>query len=220
MKKLNALTISAAVAGAIMSGSAAAELTGNIGLSNNYLWRGVTQTDDMAAISGGIDYSNESGIYVGGWVSNTDFTDSTVDNGTYELDVYFGYAGEAGSVAYDVGYIAYIYPLDDGADFSEVYGGIEVAGFGLNVAYTVDTDWGGDDADLYYSGSYSFGLTDELSLDLLVGKYDYDDAAADDYTHYSAYLSKGDFSFGFEANDIDGDDDTRVVVAWGQEFSL
>lgn len=47
--------------------SAQAEVTANIAASSNYYWRGITQTDDGAAVSGGLDYSNESGFYAGTW---------------------------------------------------------------------------------------------------------------------------------------------------------
>ncbi len=220
MKTLNLLTISAAVAGVLASTAATADLTGNVAVSNNYLWRGVTQTDDMAAVSGGIDYSNASGVYAGGWVSNTDFTDAATDDGTYELDVYFGYAGETDSFSYDVGYIAYVYPLDTDLDFSEIYGGIEVMGISLNLALTVDTDWGGDDSDMYVSAGYSFDVGNDSSLDLTIGNYDYDAAGSEDYTHYAVYLSNGDFAFGLEANDKTGDDDARIVVSYGKSFEL
>jgi len=221
MKKLNVLAVSAAVAGALLSGTAAADFTGNIGLSNNYMWRGVTQTDDQAAISGGLDYSHETGLYAGTWVSNTDFGDNTAEsNGSYELDLYFGYGGEAGSVAYDVGYILYMYPLDEDLDFSEIYGGIDVAGFEIDLALTIDTDAGGDDSNLYASVAYTFDLGNELNLGLLYGNYAFDDDAVEDYSHYSISLAKGDFSFALQANDITGDDDMRAVVSWGKEFEL
>ncbi len=215
MKKLNVLAISAAVAGALLSvsGTATADLTGNIGLSNNYLWRGVTQNADEAAISGGIDYSHDSGAYVGAWTSN-------LANGSYELDLYFGYGGEVGSVAYDVGFIQYMYPLDTNADFAEIYAGVDVIGIELDVAFTVDTDAGGDDSNIYASIGYAFDLGNDLSLGLLYGNYMFDDSTVEDYSHYSVTLAKGDFSFGLQANDITGDDDMRVVVAWGKEFEL
>ncbi|RDH82791.1 MAG: hypothetical protein DIZ80_10980 [endosymbiont of Galathealinum brachiosum] len=221
MKKLNLLALSAAVAGALVSGTAAADLTGNIGLSNNYLWRGVTQTGDSAAISGGIDYSNESGVYAGVWVANIDDFDSDpVTGSAYEMDLYAGYAGEAGSIGYDVGFITYQYPLSTDVNFTEVYVGVDVVGLELDVAFTVDTDAGGDDADIYASVGYSFDLGNDLSLGLLYGNYAFDAAGSEDYSHYSASLGKGDFSFALEANDTDADDDMRVVVAWGQEFEL
>jgi len=222
MKKLNVLATSAAVAGALLSGTAAADFTGNIGLSNNYMWRGVTQTDDQAAISGGLDYSNESGIYVGTWISNTDFGDTAAD-GSYEMDLYFGYGGEAGSVAYDIGYIYYAYPLDTDLDFSEIYAGVDVASFEFDLALTVDSDAGGDDSNIYGSIAYTFDLGNDLTLGLLYGTYMFDaDTSANplDYSHYSVALGKGDFSFGLQANDITGDDDMRAVVSWGKEFEL
>ena len=40
-------------------------LTGNIGITTNYVWRGITQTDDRAAVSAGLDYYRESGWYAG-----------------------------------------------------------------------------------------------------------------------------------------------------------
>jgi len=213
MKKLNVLAISAAVAGALVSGTAAADLTGNIGLTNNYLWRGVSQNQDEAAISGGLDYSHDSGAYAGTWTSN-------LADGSYELDLYFGYGGEAGAIAYDVGYILYMYPLDDDLDFSEIYGGIDVAGFEIDLALTIDTDAGGDDSNIYASVAYTFDLGNELNLGLLYGNYAFDDDAVEDYSHYSVSLSKGDFSFALQANDITDDDDMRVVVSWGKEFEL
>ncbi|MFB6259216.1 MAG: TorF family putative porin, partial [Thiohalorhabdaceae bacterium] len=57
------------------TGAAQAGLTGNVGVTNNYIWRGFTQTNDMPAVSGGLDYSHSSGIYVGTWISNVDFSD-------------------------------------------------------------------------------------------------------------------------------------------------
>jgi uncharacterized protein (TIGR02001 family) len=48
-------------------------VSANIGAVSNYIWRGVTQTGDQAAIQGGLDYGHESGFYLGTWASNVDF---------------------------------------------------------------------------------------------------------------------------------------------------
>lgn len=67
----------------------------NIGVVSNYIWRGVTQTQDGPAVQGGLDYNHPSGFYVGTWASNVDWNDegapqiSTVmldDNGDPVLD--------------------------------------------------------------------------------------------------------------------------------------
>ncbi len=44
--------------------------TGNIGLVSNYVFRGLTQTNDKPAIQGGFDYSHASGFYAGTSLSN------------------------------------------------------------------------------------------------------------------------------------------------------
>ena len=47
------ISLAAAVAAALTSGVAMAELTGNAAITNNYIWRGITQTNDQAAGQGG-----------------------------------------------------------------------------------------------------------------------------------------------------------------------
>ena len=89
------ITLAAAVAAVLTSGAASAEITANAGFFSNYIWRGVTQTSDQAAGQGGIDWGHDSGLYVGTWVSNVDF--SGLGDG-YEMDVYAGFAGEAGGI--------------------------------------------------------------------------------------------------------------------------
>ena len=42
-----------------------ADVSANVGVSSNYLFRGVTQTDNSAAVQGGLDYEHASGLYAG-----------------------------------------------------------------------------------------------------------------------------------------------------------
>ena len=224
MNKLKVLSLSAAVAGVLTSGAAMAELTGNIGVMSNYLWRGVTQTSDSAAISGGLDYSHASGAYAGTWVAEVSSLNG--ESGQYEMDLYAGYAAEAGDISYDVGLIKYVYPIDDGgtvqvdADFAELYASV---GFGPATFYVASTfAKEGDpqnEKDLYYSLSADFEVSG-LALSALYGDYDFDDPASTDYSHYSLSLSKDDFTFAYEQNDITGDDDMQFVASWGKEFSF
>ena len=82
----------------------AADVEFNLALSNDYIWRGMSQTGEDPAASGGFDVSSsEHGAYVGVWGSNVDFGSET----NTELDYYFGYADEsARGVSFDVGYIS------------------------------------------------------------------------------------------------------------------
>src|SRR5690606_232212 len=51
-------------------------LTANAAFSNNYIWRGLTQTMNEPAISGGVDYAADNGFYVGTWASNVSYAPS------------------------------------------------------------------------------------------------------------------------------------------------
>ena len=48
----------------------------NLGVTSDYVFRGITQTDFDPALQGGLDYAfGDSGWYVGAWASNVDFAD-------------------------------------------------------------------------------------------------------------------------------------------------
>ncbi len=89
-------------------------VTSNVGITSNYIFRGISQTSTNPAIQGGFDYAHSSGFYAGVWGSNVSWI---VDSGAtasgsvgMELDTYLGYKGSiASDVGYDVGYVRYNY---------------------------------------------------------------------------------------------------------------
>jgi len=219
MKKLKVLALVSVIGGASLSGAVMAEITGNLGVTSNYMWRGTTQTAGAAAVSGGIDYVSEVGIYAGVWTSNTSF-DSP------ETDYYGGYAGNIGSFTYDVSIIDYTYSQADNIDWVEIDLGGGIAGFSFNLGITSDIFGTSTDA-LYIEGAYDIPLSETLTLTLHLGSYDFDDEAAagfDSYIDYSATLTSGDWSFGFTDTDLNSnrfdDGDFLFVVSWGMEVGL
>ena len=48
----------------------ASPLSFNVGVTSNYVFRGISQTHGKPAIQGGIDYLHPSGFYVGAWASS------------------------------------------------------------------------------------------------------------------------------------------------------
>lgn len=216
MRKLK--LASAIAASFLLSGFANAAVEANIGATSNYLWRGVTQSGDSASVSGGIDYSSDSGFYAGTWVG------SLSEGAGAETDFYLGYGGESGDFGYDVGYILYHYGDLDDSDFGELYFNGSFGDFGFGLAYTINSDVDDDDAfgegGLYYHVSYGFELSNDYSLGLTLGHYDFDAASSDiNYTHFQADISKGDFTFSLSKADEDsGDDDLKFVVSWGTTF--
>jgi len=219
MKKINILAINIAAAGVLVSGVATADVAGNLGATSNYMWRGTTQTGGAAAISGGIDYTNESGIYAGIWTSNSSF-------GSPETDYYIGFGGEAGGFSYDISVIDYTYTQADDIDWIEIDLGGGIGDFSFNVGITGDI-FGTDTDALYIEAAYDFALNDKTTLTLHVGSYDFDDEAAaafESYVDYSATISSGDWSFSVTDTDLDEnnftDGDPVFVVSWGMEVGL
>ena len=216
-----------AIAATLSSGAAMAEISGNIGIASNYIWRGMTQTVDQAAVSGGLDYSHASGLYAGLWVSNVDF--SGLGDG-YENDYYVGYAGKAGEVGYDVGLITYAYPVTPDFNFTEFYVKASFGPVGLSVNQTIDNAHGNDggvfaEDDLYIS--VSADITDSISV--YAGNYSFDAPGADvaDYSHFGVSVSKDDFTFAIDKNDADDPaaydssaDNMRMTVSWSKAFEL
>ena len=54
----------------LSSYASAVEISSNVGLSSDYIWRGMTQTDGDIAVNGGFDLSTDMGFYFGTWASN------------------------------------------------------------------------------------------------------------------------------------------------------
>ena len=207
-----------ALLGVINLSHAESPLTGNIGLTSNYIWRGVTQTSDDAAISGGIDYAHKSGFYAGTWVSS--LGDNSV---SYENDIYAGYGFNFKEIGLDVGYIAYRYPIgDNNLDFSEIYVNASFKMLGFGLAYTVDKDAAGPDSDLYLYIGADFEIAKDLNLKRLYGSYDFDnDVANEDYSHIHVSLSKDDFTFAIDDNDLpNAPGDPRISVSYSKAFDL
>ena len=199
----------------------AASVEANVGFTSDYLWRGMTQNAEDSSFSGGIDVSYDGGFYAGTWVGDVKY-----DGASYELDVYAGYAGESGSLSYDVGYIQYMYPnKDTDGDFGEVYVSLGTGPVSVSYYYEVDNDDSTIDSgdNTYLSLDYSTDLSEDWGLSLHYGVYDID-ANADEQIDMSLTLSKGDFSFSIiETDDMDAttlsdDQDTRAVISYGISF--
>ena len=187
-------------------------LSGNIAVTTDYVWRGMSQNAEDPSVSGGFDLEHSSGFYIGMWAANvlaensvtTDGPDgvagnaddvTTVSNDSMELDGYLGFAGSFNDDAgYDIGYIAYTYPGVDAWDFEELYFSVDF--FGAYVMYAA----GIDDATDYYEVGYgidagpgsfsiSYGDYEDMGTNYLIG-YDW---------------SVGDFTLGFAYSDFSED---------------
>jgi uncharacterized protein (TIGR02001 family) len=91
-------------------------LSANVGLTTEYVFRGYSQTDEGPAVQGGFDVT--CGIfYAGVWASNLDWGGDGAghDIANIEMDWYLGVKPVTGPITWDVGVIYYSYP--NSADF-------------------------------------------------------------------------------------------------------
>ncbi|GIR71369.1 MAG: hypothetical protein CM15mP74_26200 [Halieaceae bacterium] len=60
--RIGAAVLPAALLCAFASSSHAGEWSANASMTSNYIWRGLTQTENEAAVQGGIDYAADNGF--------------------------------------------------------------------------------------------------------------------------------------------------------------
>lgn len=198
------------------------EISANISMLNDYRFRGVTLNDEGFAIQGGLDWSHDSGFYVGTWASNiADFNGSTV-----ETDFYAGYGGEANGLNYDVGVMLYHYPGGTGTDYVELYGstgmdlGFVSASVGANYAFSHDNLGGEDNYYIFTDGSIVVPET-PVTLNLHLGYEDgaFADKKWDWIVGASVSYSGLDFGLSYIDTNIAGaGSDARMVFSVGASF--
>ena len=226
---MSKLWVRTALAAAMLAGSGAAmaEFSGNVTVASDYLFDGVSQTDNKPAIQLGLDYGFENGVYVGFWGSNVDF-DSESD---VETDWFVGYGWGDEALSFDVGVVAYKYlPDDDDIDYNEYY-----IGATFNENSTIKW-WYSD--DLANSGesawrlkfSHSFAINDDWSVPIELTHTAAEDALGDDFNHFKIGVSTSfdpvSVELSFQMTDADEDEydedifstDGNVVLAVGFDF--
>jgi uncharacterized protein (TIGR02001 family) len=125
----------------------------NVGVTTDYIFRGISQSQHDPAIFGGVDYSHSSGLYAGTWLSTQKWVDESLgaasaykDGSNVEMDIYGGYKGAVGDIGYDVGFIHYAYDGDRGVarttgvptpETSEVYLGASWKDFSMKYSQVV-----------------------------------------------------------------------------------
>jgi len=217
------------IATALLAGSSAAmaEISGNVALTTDYVFRGISQTDNQMAIQGGLDWAHESGVYVGAWASNvnSELFGGSVDP-QIELDMYVGYSGEiANGIGYDVGYLRYQYPSNKSnpsVNTNEIYAKGSYKDFSASINYSDELDFlPSSESAWYIAGGYDMKLPADFGLSFHVG-YSFGDAFdvavstpieygfTDSYTDWSVGLTKSvmgvDLGLTYTDNNIDNND--------------
>lgn len=185
-----------------MAATAQAEVSSTITVASDYDFRGISQTARDPALQASLDWSGESGLYVGAWASNVDFGDSDV-----ELDLLAGYRGSIGEDAsFDVGVVQYLY-LDTYKDlkFTEAYAGFGYKAVSAKVWYAWDFSNSGKSAS-YIEANAAIPMANDFTFNLHAGYSDGDFWGDDNYTDYSIGISKTVGNFALNLKWVDGSD--------------
>ena len=183
MKTLHKTIISMA-ATALLSGAAttiafaadapapeASPITANVTVASNYIYRGLTQTNNKPAIQGGFDYAHESGFYVGNWNSSISWISDGYTNGGYanaqtqpnnsvtgpiEMDFYAGFKKEliGEGFASDFGVLQYYYPTSGLPQFVQSSASLNA---NSAVAFRQFTGVNPSTTEIYAAQNFTFG---------------------------------------------------------------
>ena len=216
-------------AGLLAAGQvAASEVSGSVTVVSDYLFRGITQTNEEPALQGGVTWTHDSGFYAGAWGSSISWlSDADPDvSSQVELDGFVGYAGSFGEsdFGYDVGVNYYWYPGSypagfTDADTAEIYVGLSYKFLSAKYWYAVTDLFGIPDSDgstnLDLSASVDFA--EGWSGTAAVGKqWVKGVAGTGTYAFWKVGVDKSfDNGFGiglsYNDNDLIGPDETFVL---------
>lgn len=168
--------------------------TGNMTIASDYRFRGISQTFGRAAIQGGVDYSHESGIYLGNWNSNINEA-TGYPGGSVEMDFYGGWKKTWGDFGLDLGVLYYYYPGTDTGFYSP-----------CNAKPSVAKCHNGrvDNTELYVGASWKF-----ISFKWSHAVSDYFDIPNTDGTNYFDLSANYDLGNGWGVNGHVGYTDLR-----------
>lgn len=199
------------------------DLSYNVAVTSDYVFRGYSQTLEDPALQGGLDLTAGS-FYAGVWASNVDFGDST----DAEVDAYLGFRSEAVGFSVDVGLLGYGYVNDpNSSDYA--YGEAKIAvsrAFGPGtiggaIYYSPDF-FGADGEAVYYEFNGAADVGYGVTISGAVGEQRLD--VSDDYVTWNlgatwAFWGPLALDARFHATDVDAPSaDERVVATLKATF--
>lgn len=200
-------------------------LSANVGFVSNYVFRGMSYTQDRPALQGGFDYAHASGFYAGVWGTNV--SADAINDASLEIDFYGGYAWTQDDWRIDAGLLQFYYPehpklagTDERYDTLEAYAALGWRQLTLKYSHTLTDFFGFNSASMgagrgdsrgsgYLELNAELPLADGLALGLHLGRQQVRNYDEFDYTDWRLGLAasfaagwKGSFAY----TDTDADD--------------
>lgn len=203
------LTLAAALALAPFAASAQeseSPYSWNVTGVSDYLFRGVSQTDEKPTLQAGFTYTSPVGLYAGVWGSGVDF--GAGDPNT-ELDYLIGYGVDVSdNVNFDVLINRYTYIGASEQNYNELITTTTFAKqYKATVAYSNDV-WNSGTDGWYFAVGGEWPLPKDFTLSANIGRSTFEKDIAKDYTDWNVGVSRqfGMFNvgLGYYGTDSDG----------------
>lgn len=175
------------------------KLRGQFNISNNYIFRGISQTNNYPTAQGGASYTFfKQGPHVGIWGSNVTFVDEFEHTAFIELDPSIGFTKELGKdINYDVSVTYYYYPDVRNSSYPEFNAYFNYSMINTHFAYSNDIYAVGK-AGTYYNVGLNYMLpapyffnVEDVRLWAAIGYSDLPkNRGLQGYQDYSVTLSK------------------------------
>ena len=169
-------------------------ISGTMGLYTNYIFRGNSQSTNLPAVQGGINYTFPIGFYLSLWASNVKFTDTTA---SVEVDTGVGYANQIGdNFTYNLSYVRYNYPGATILEYNEFLAVLNFYFLQAGLGYSGNV-YNSHKSGTYYNGGINYNIPpkyvfnmNDVNITALIGRYDLPVEASNSYTDYSVNLTK------------------------------
>lgn len=146
----------------------------NVAVGSDYVFRGVSQTEEDPAVSAGLDLTSGA-FYAGAWASNVAFPGDPDTEA--EIDVYAGVRPEFAGWTWDLGAVGYFYAgQPNGADYDYIEAKVAAsralgpATIGAALYWSPDFFGASEDEATYVEANAAFSPADQWTISGAVGR--------------------------------------------------
>lgn len=145
-----------------------AQVSGELGLQSNYLWRGTTFSDNQAVVQLDLKSDVTHGFYVGTFVSNATIVDPTRDKMTHEVDAIIGKVWQAENWKLNIYYNKYFFPNAGVYDTHEYVAHLDFRRYFLRISQ-MDNFFGYNSVYRYARTGREFTIKEGLDAGIYAG---------------------------------------------------
>ncbi len=191
---------------------AVSSVSATVSTVSNYIFRGLSQTNQQPALQAGLEYGGSGGWYVGAWGSNISWladgsTSTDRISSSLEVDAYAGFRQTLShGIGVDMGVYTYYYPGSYPRGFTRpntTEGYIGVSAWGLSLkysrAFTNLFGFAGSKGSDYWDLAYSRALTDTWAATAHVGHQLVENNPGASYSDWNISIS-ADLGHGFSTS--------------------